>query len=155
MKEEELKTFMLADYGLDFPEDGIYTTVDFRKNHPDVCKKMMRAIRKGWQYSFENIHETIEAVVQTANENNFVTNANHQQWMIKAMKELVPVTETKDQPWGYLAPSTYSGVCNILQHQHLIKNSPPSYGEFYQPVVTPENVPAPATTPAAEGGDAK
>lgn len=151
IKPDKLNTFMLADYGLDFPEDGIYTTVNFRKEHPDVCEKMIRAIHKGWKYSFEHKEETIDAIIKEAADKNFITNANHQKWMIDAMEKLIPVKDVKDQPWGYIAPATYENVCEILEHQKLLKNSPPLYEQFYQPA----DKAAPAADADAHGGEDK
>ncbi|HNX26533.1 MAG TPA: ABC transporter substrate-binding protein [Phycisphaerae bacterium] len=148
ISKDELNIFMLADYGLDFPEDGIYTTADFREKHPDICRKMITAIQKGWQYSFAHKDETIDAIIQEATEYNFVTNANHQKWMLDAMEKLIPMKTANSQSWGYLSPSTYANVCEILQRQKLLKNTPPAYVEFYQPAAT-----EPAKT--SDGGDAK
>jgi NitT/TauT family transport system substrate-binding protein len=147
IREEDLNTFMFSKHGLDFPEDGIYTTTEFRKAHPDICQKVIRAVHKGWKYSFEHEQETIQAIIRTATDKNFNTNSNHQKWMIKAMKKLIPIDSPRNLPWGYLTSATYSNVCKILEHQNLLKNAPPEYGDFYQPVVNDKK--------PAEGGSVK
>jgi NitT/TauT family transport system substrate-binding protein len=34
---EELNTFFFADYGLNFPEDGIYCSGELYRNNPEIC----------------------------------------------------------------------------------------------------------------------
>ena len=51
---DELRLFHFADYGLDFPEDGIYCRQDFFEENPDLCRHFVSASIKGWQYAFDH-----------------------------------------------------------------------------------------------------
>ena len=47
---EDLRTFSLADFGMNFPEDGVYATAATRDRRPEVCKAVVVASLRGWAY---------------------------------------------------------------------------------------------------------
>lgn len=59
-----------ADYGFDFYDDILFTSVDELKNYPSRVESFKRASLKGWQYAFEHIDETINLILKKYNSQN-------------------------------------------------------------------------------------
>jgi NitT/TauT family transport system substrate-binding protein len=130
-KPEQLKVFTLADYGLNIPEDGLYTTEAMRRGRPALCRKLSHAIQQGWDYAFEHEAETIEAVMQYCKTHKANTNRSHQRWMLRAMKKYIQ-PEDKTHRFGQLTAAMYDDAIELLQQQKVL-NKAPEYGMFYQP----------------------
>ncbi len=130
-KPEQLKVFALADYGLNIPEDGLYTTEATRRERPALCRKLSAAVQKGWDYAFEHEAETIEAVMEYCKTHKVNTNRSHQRWMLQAMKKYIQ-PEDKTHRFGQLTGAMYDDAIELLQQQKVLLKAP-EYGMFYQP----------------------
>jgi NitT/TauT family transport system substrate-binding protein len=135
LEPQQLKVFVLSDYGLDFPEDGIYCLEATRRDRPDACAALVKAVGRGWAYALEPEHEeeTLDVVMDYCRNANIRTGRNHQRWMLRAMRQCIP--HTKDgglASWGQLRRETYDEATSLLSEQGLIQ-SPPDFEQFYQP----------------------
>src|SRR5215813_6186794 len=50
----ELRTLLLADYGLDLYSNGLAVTEGYLARNPDVVKRFVRAALKGWKFTLDN-----------------------------------------------------------------------------------------------------
>src|SRR5262245_64819957 len=50
----ELRTLLLADYGLDLYSNGLAVTEGYLARNPDVMKRFVRAALKGWTFAIAN-----------------------------------------------------------------------------------------------------
>jgi NitT/TauT family transport system substrate-binding protein len=57
---DEIATFYFNDYGLNFPEDGIYCMETTLKADPERCRKFVGASIEGWTYALAHPEETLE-----------------------------------------------------------------------------------------------
>lgn len=53
-KNAELRTFLLADHGLQLYSNGIAATEDYLAKNGDVVKRFVRAALKGWKFALAN-----------------------------------------------------------------------------------------------------
>lgn len=135
MRPEELRTFRFSDFGMNFPEDGIYCTEATRADRPKICAAVASASIRGWAYAFEHEAEALDIIMAYCNEARLPTNRNHQRWMLRAMAEMIRCRVGADPAqWGTLAPDDYRNVAEILREQGLIHSIPP-YEEFYKPAL--------------------
>ena len=74
-----------SEMGFDYPEDGLYVTESFYKEHPDVCRKFAQASRKGWEWVRENRKEALEIVMKYVKAENVPTNIYNQKIMLDAV----------------------------------------------------------------------
>ena len=86
---DELTLFFFSDFGLNFPEDGLYCLEDTYRANPDLCKRFVQASLRGWLYAFENQAETVDLVMKHADAAHTGTNKAHQRWMLARMKDLI------------------------------------------------------------------
>lgn len=129
---EDLNTFFFADYGLNFPEDGIYCLSDKRKNEPELCADFVNATLEGWMYAFNNPEKAIDIVVKNALKNNQPVNRVHQRWMLDRYKDLY-IAKGKNSINTILMEKDYQLVGKVLKDNGLVKQIPP-FNDFYQPV---------------------
>ncbi len=134
---EELSTFFFYDYGLNFPEDGIYTLEDKFKSDPMLCKAFVKASIEGWNYAFTHPEETLDVILKNLKRVHIPANRVHQRWMLERMKDLI-LTQGLDTKMGVLKKEDYLRVARLLKENGLIDNIP-KYEHFYFSVIDYEN----------------
>ena len=130
--KDELNTFFFSDYGLNFPEEGIYCSEDFYNNNPEICKSFVQATFEGWKYSFEHPEEAVGIILKHIKKANLPVNKAHQQWMLQRMKDLIFPNKKMEQ-FENLAKENYMLVADKLKEGGLIKEIP-AYDKLYKPV---------------------
>jgi len=132
---DELNLFLFQDYGLNFPEDGIYCTEQLCRDRPEVCRSFAQASLEGWQYAFAHPEETLDVVKPYMEQAHVATNRPHQQWMLARMQDLMkPVS--KDTLPGTLVPEDYARVAKILKDNALITQVP-EFSAFHPSLAVP------------------
>lgn len=130
---DELRVFLFAEYGLAFPEDGLYCTEATRRDRPQMCAKIVAACREGWDYALDHEAETLDVVIKYCREANVRTNRSHQQWMLRSVARAIRgQSGTASAPWGSLPREVYQGVAEMLSDQQLL-HATPAFDQFYQP----------------------
>jgi NitT/TauT family transport system substrate-binding protein len=127
---EELTTFLMADYGMNFPEDGIYCLADMANQQPQTCRAFVAASIEGWQYAFAHPDEALDIVMQYADAANVVTDRVHQKWMLARMRDIMQPPGTAI-PLGTLKRVTYDRVAQAMQKSGMIKDIP-EFSLFYK-----------------------
>lgn len=130
---DELNTFFFADYGLNFPEDGIYCSSEFYKNNPEVCKEFVAATLEGWRYAFEHPDETVKIMIKHLKDAGQPANMAQQHWTLSRMKDLIFPSNKMDN-FENLSPANYTFVGEKLKEVKLIKDIP-SFDSFYKPII--------------------
>ncbi|MEN6450294.1 MAG: ABC transporter substrate-binding protein [Thermoguttaceae bacterium] len=136
---DRLRVFSLADYGLDFPEDGLYCTAATRRDRAATCAALVAACRQGWNYALDHESETLNVVMKHCRATGARTNRNHQQWMLRSVGVAIrgqPGDTTA--PFGNLSAKAYGSVAQMLRDQHLLRASP-AFEQLYQPVSHGDN----------------
>ena len=129
---DELNTFFFADYGLNFPEEGIYCSEKFYKENPDICRSFIEATLEGWRYAFDHPDEAINIILGHVKLANLPVNKAHQRWMLDRMKELIFPSKRMDR-FEKLSQQNYQLVAEKLKEGGLIKKIP-AYDSLYKPV---------------------
>ncbi len=127
---DQLTTFFLHDYGINFPEDGIYCLAEFYQRNPGLCCAFTEASLEGWQYAFEHPRQALDIVMEYVNKAHIATNRIHQKWMLARMKDIiVPGGGTRPDPT--LKPDDYYLEANEMKNQGLLKTYP-DYQDFFK-----------------------
>jgi len=130
---DELNTFFFSDYGLNFPEEGIYCSKEFYEANPEICKQFVAATLEGWKYAFEHPEEAITIMLKHINEAKLPINKTHQRWMLAKMKDLIFPANKMDN-FEKLPKDNYLLVANKLREGEFI-NEIPEYDSLYKPVI--------------------
>ena len=129
LEEQDLTVFFYDQFGLNFPEDGIYCLAPTLKQDPDRCRRFVQASIAGWQYAFQHPEEALDIVMQRVTAANRPTNRVHQRWMLNRMKDLMQPPGAL--PFGTLTEADYLRVARELQDAGQI-NTIPAWNEFYE-----------------------
>ncbi len=82
------------DYGLDYPEDGLYVTERYYKRHKDAVDKFVKASKRGWDYAREHPDEALAISMRVIQDYNVVTNITLQKMMLEEILALQVNPET-------------------------------------------------------------
>lgn len=85
---ENVSFISLADYGYDFPEEGVYFTKEYYEKYPDKAKAFAEASRRGWEWTHEHPDEALDIVMKVIEENNLPAGRQHQKWMLNEILRL-------------------------------------------------------------------
>ena len=127
---EELTTFLLSDYGMKFPEDGIYCLESLFQKDPGKCVNFVQASIAGWKYAFAHPDEALDIVMKYVNAANLPTNRVQQKWMLERMQDIIQPPGA-GVPVGCLREETYEQVARELKKFGLIDNIP-DFHQFYR-----------------------
>jgi len=130
LNPDELSTFFFHQYGLNFPEDGIYTLEETYRKDPDLCRAFVQASLEGWRYAFAHPGETLDIVMKNLESAYVPATRVHQKWMLERMRDLM-LPDDAEIPMGRLFPSDYMRVADGLKENGLIKNIP-DIKDFYR-----------------------
>ena len=128
---DELTSFFFHEYGLNFPEDGIYTLEKTFTRDPAVACNFAKASVEGWLYAFKQPEEALDIVLKYMATANIPANRVHQRWMLNRMKDLILPEDNKGITIGHLDKPDYLRVSGVLRHSGLI-NQVPDYDDFYK-----------------------
>jgi NitT/TauT family transport system substrate-binding protein len=121
---EELSTFFLSDYGLNFPEDGIYMMKKNYQKDPELARAFVRASIEGWTYAFRHPEEALQIVLKYMAAANVPANAAHQRWMLARMEDLILPKNRPKETVGILDRSDFRMVSEEMKTQRLINVIP-------------------------------
>lgn len=130
LNEDELRVFRYDEYGLNFPEDGIYCTENMLKDRPDVCRKFVQASIQGWLYAFEHQEETLNVIMERVQAAKVPTTRVHQRWMLAKMKDLI-MPDGQAADIGMLPEAEYLRVAEAMVDAGMLKEIVP-YDQFYE-----------------------
>lgn len=130
LNPDELSTFFFHQYGLNFPEDGIYTLEETYRKDPDLCRAFVQASLEGWRYAFAHPGETLDIVMKNLESAYVPATRVHQKWMLERMRDLM-LPDDAEIPLGRLLPGDYMRVADGLKENGLIKNIP-DFKDFYR-----------------------
>jgi len=130
LEPDELTTFFFPDYGINFPEDGLYCLEETYNKNPRLCCEFAKACIEGWEYSFEHSDEAIEIIMQYMYKAKEPANRAHQRWMLNCIKDLMH-SEEGILEIGELNRQDYEYEANLLKVNGYI-DSIPNFENFYR-----------------------
>lgn len=148
----DLTVFRFQDLGLNFPEDGLYTSRRMWRTEPEVCRRFAKASMAGWQYAAANLEETLDIVMYHAQRSPFPTTREHQNRMLR---ELIPMMKIDSAQRGRLENEVFSSINKALHNIGQIDQTV-TFEEFYKgkgivkPLLHPAMKPASAQRPAVK-----
>ncbi len=129
LNADELVCFFPADYGVNFPEDGIYMTQTAYSKNPEAACAFAKASIEGWLYAFEHPQEAIASTIAHMQRVRLPANTAHQTWMLNALK--ASILPEGAGPAGRLDRKDYEFTAQELKKAGIIKSFP-AYADFYK-----------------------
>ena len=123
----ETNFFYYKDYApeLNFYSPVIIANNDYLKDNKEEAIKILRAIKKGYQYAIEHPEEAAEILIKYAPELE-----NKKAMIIESQKYLASQYATVKDKWGYIDPARWNAFYNWLNEKGLTKNPIPENTGF-------------------------
>lgn len=129
IKKEQL--LYMRDIGYNVPEDGVYVTLDYYRQHQDEVQKFAEATRKGWEWAAEHPEEALDMVMVTMRQNGVGGNLIAQEWMEKEILSQLADKDTGKRSYK-LEPKAVDLANSILLESGIIKKKI-TYKQIAQP----------------------
>ena len=111
----------LSDIGYDYPEDGLYVSLDFYRRYPEKVKAFVEASRKGWEWTHEHPEEALDIEMKRAEKEQVHTNRIFQRWMLEEILRL-QCEEGERKPSFRLDAGVVKKLSDLLWKHHRIQN---------------------------------
>ena len=110
----------LRDYGkeLDYYSPVIIANNDFLKKNPEIAKKVLRAIKKGYEYAAKNPEESAKILVKNSPELDINLVTASQKWISKEYQ-----ADAKE--WGIIDGNRWNGFYEWLYKNKAVKREIP------------------------------
>ena len=119
--------FYYRDYApeLNFYSPVIIANNDYLKENKDEVKKILKAIKKGYQYAIENPKEAAEILIKYAPELE-----NKKEMVVASQEYLAGQYATDKEKWGYIDPIRWNAFYNWVNKKGLVKEAIPENTGF-------------------------
>ena len=119
--------FYYRDYApeLNFYSPVIIANNDYLKENKDEVKKILKAIKKGYQYAIENPKEAAEILIKYAPELE-----NKKEMVVASQEYLAGQYVTDKEKWGYIDPIRWNAFYNWVNEKGLVKEAIPENTGF-------------------------
>ncbi len=119
--------FYYRDYApeLNFYSPVIIANNDYLKENKDEVKKILKAIKKGYQYAIENPKEAAEILIKYAPELE-----NKKEMVVSSQEYLAGQYATDKEKWGYIDPIRWNAFYNWVNEKGLVKEAIPENTGF-------------------------
>ena len=119
--------FYYRDYApeLNFYSPVIIANNDYLKENKDEVKKILKAIKKGYQYAIENPKEAAEILIKYAPELE-----NKKEMVVASQEYLAGQYATDKEKWGYIDPIRWNAFHNWVNEKGLVKEAIPENTGF-------------------------
>ena len=118
---EDKVPIRLADAGYDYPEDGLYVSLDFYRRYPEKVKAFVQASQKGWEWAHEHPEEALDIVMKWAEKEQVHTNRIFQRWMLEEILRL-QCEKGMQKPSFRLDEGVVTKLSDLLLKHHHIQN---------------------------------
>ncbi len=137
---ESLTTFLLRDYGVSFPEDGIYCLQPFLAAHREAVRAFVDASLEGWRYAAAHREQAGDIALAYALHRHAAINRPQSDWMLDTLLPTIVPGASDRWTEGQLSPDDYTDVVAHLRAYGLIQHAVP-YVDFCGTVVPRHHVP--------------
>lgn len=129
LDESDLQPLFFNDAGLNFPEDGIYCLEKTAAQRSELCRGLVRATIRGWQYAFAHPEETLDLVIQRMRAAKVPASRVHQRWMLKRMEDIM--MSDVGTTMGVLRRADFESVAKALVETGFLDHHA-AFEDFYK-----------------------
>ena len=113
----ETNFFYFKDYAdeLNFYSPIIIANNDYLRENSEEAKKILKAIKKGYQYAMENPEESADILIKYAPELT-----NKRDFVVESQKYLSKEYASNKESWGYIDASRWNKFYNWINENNLL-----------------------------------
>ncbi len=122
--EDRLTIFLMRDFGLGFPEDGIYATPEWLARNRETAMAFRAATIAGWEYARAHVEETIDIVLSEAKKAGVPANRPHERWMLGHILSSIFIEGEAADKVGALDAEDFGKTVESLRGAGLLDRAP-------------------------------
>ena len=115
--QEDLNVIDYADFNLGFPGDVLFTTKDTAAEKPELCRRMVRASLRGWEYAMDHPDEAVEVLLKY--DRSGVQTRSHQLAMMKEVTELI---RAPGRQTGHIENARLGSMVELLLQYGILRS---------------------------------
>lgn len=109
----EINVIFPGDYGVHTYGDCIITTDEMIQEKPELIKRFLRAVLRGWRYAIENPEEATAATAR-------YSETNDDAFLLASMEAQIPLIHTGEAPIGWMEGEAWQSMYSFLiAHKNL------------------------------------
>jgi NitT/TauT family transport system substrate-binding protein len=116
IKVQDLNIIDFMLYGVGFPGDTLFTSRRLVQENPGLCRHMLKASLRGWQYAIDNPKEAVDIILRY--DKSGQAKREHQLAMMREISQLVKVSWREV---GYTDQSSVQQMINILVRYKVLE----------------------------------
>ncbi len=116
--DKEIQIIDFEEYGSAFPGDILFTRQDIIEKHPKLCKGMVKASLRGWEYAVSHPDEAVDIVLKYDKTQRLVK--EHQ---LRQMQEIIRLIQADKYPLGCHQPDQVRFVIQTMSDNKVILNT--------------------------------
>ncbi len=110
--KEKYWTYSFSDFGIDWPENVVFTTEDTIKKHPKVVQAFLAGRYKGYKQALANRDEAVQTLMKY--NSNLKGQEKHELEGMEAIASVMVTADTKAKGLGYIDPAGWDRVARDL-----------------------------------------
>lgn len=130
----ELRTFLLADNGLELYSNGIGALGSYLDENPDVAEGFVRAAMRGWQFTLDYPEKAADHIVKN------VDGLDHDVVLaeIEVVRNLAVTDDVKEHGFGWFSPEKMKTGVEFVVDNVDVDGTAPEAGSIYRSEFLPE-----------------
>jgi NitT/TauT family transport system substrate-binding protein len=112
MAKDPYWTYAFADFGIDWPENVVFTTEDVVKKHPKVVQAFVAGRYKGYAHALANRDEAVQILLKY--NSNLKGQEKHELEGMEAIKSVMVTEASQKNGLGYIDPAGWDRVARDL-----------------------------------------
>ncbi len=121
---DRITALRMRDYGLGFPEDGLYPTTHWASHNGALVQALRTATLAGWVYARAHSEEALDAVLAESQRAWVAANRPHARWMLDHILSSIFVPGAPPTAAGRLDPGAFRGTVAALRSAGLLEQAP-------------------------------
>jgi NitT/TauT family transport system substrate-binding protein len=138
MANEKYWTYSFTDFGIDWPENLVFTTEDVVKKHPKAIQAFVAGRYKGYKHALANRDEAVQTLLKY--NSNLKGQEKHELEGMEAIASVMVTPETKAKGLGYIDAGAWDRVARDLTKAGFYPTAPnvkAAYATDFPSGVTP------------------
>ena len=112
---QKLNIFKFKDLGVGFPGQNIFSSKEYYKKNPEICRKFIKASIRGWEFAIKHPEETTRIIMNYDQEN--ILDFDHQ---LLQMKEIINLIQANKYQIGINLQKDYSFIEELFKKYKII-----------------------------------
>jgi NitT/TauT family transport system substrate-binding protein len=122
LAREPYFTYSFADFGIDWPENVVFTTEDIVKKHPKVVQAFVTGRYQGYLHALANRDEAVQTLIKY--NSNLKGQEKHELEGMDAIKSVMITEASQKNGLGYIDPAGWDRVARDLTKAGLYPSPP-------------------------------